>query len=178
MAAPSSRTTGLLLRVSCLLMLVYIQIITSLVINAGVFIFSDEVLISPFNFHLTSQHEPSYQSPTAGAYFWTTILSAAMTLGLCVPVALVAFALLAMMLAVYAKDIPALWLSTGCQGVSSLLILTGIITFLLLNNSYVSLEHMTLWFYLCVGVLVELVITTALTFVSMRRLKSEWDQSC
>lgn len=177
------RTTGRSFWISVFLLLIFTQMLTSLVLYSGVFILSNEALISPFCFclkHVGQHGEPScnrwYRSPVNGAESKIKInfLTTVVTLGLYIPVVLVAFALLAMLLATYAKDRAALWFSMACQAASSLLILTGIVSFLLLNQSYVSWQHMTLWFYICVAVQVELVIVTALTHVSGRRLTSDW----
>lgn len=168
MAALSVRRTHLW--ISALLLLIFIQMVTSLVLFGGVFILSKETLISPSLFCLIRQHgelscDEGYRVP---------VLTAAVTLSLYAPLVLVAFALLSMLFAAYAKDRATLWCSMACQAASSLLILTGVIAFLLLNQLYVSWEHMTPWFYVCVGVQVQLVIVTALTHVSGKRLTPDW----
>lgn len=170
--------------ISVFLLLIYIQMLTSQVLFAGVFILSEETLISPFLFCVTRQHGELYcgewyRSPEYGAEseLKINILTPLVTLCLYVPVVLVAFALLAMLLASYAKDGATLWFSMACQAASSLLILTGLIAFLLLNESYVRLEHLTLWFYICVGVQVQLGIVAVLTHEAGTRLTSDWDQT-
>lgn len=164
--------------ISVSLLLVFIQMLTSLVLFAGVFIHSDRTLVSPFRLCLTSQPgEPSceewYTSPVSGA--GPSVFTAVVALCLYVPVVLVAFALLDMLLAAYAKDRAALWFSAACQAASSLLLLTGTVGFLLLYHSYVSWQHMTSSFYNCAAVQVELVITAVLTRVLGRRLTSDWE---
>lgn len=184
MAAVPVRRPTRLSWVSAFLLLVFVQMLNSLVLSAGVFILSSEALISPFHFCLMRHGDLScdrwHRNPVSGAEpeIKINILATVVILALYVPVVLVAFALLAllaMLLAAYAKDRAALWLSMACQAASSLLILTGIIGFLVLNRTYVSWENMTLWFYICVGVQVELVIITALTCASGRRLTSDWE---
>ncbi|XP_059191975.1 uncharacterized protein LOC131973874 [Centropristis striata] len=183
MAALSvKRSTALSVCISVFLLLIFIQMVTSLVLYAGVFILSNEVLISPFHFCLIHQHGEL----SCGGWPWCIVSGAECEikmnipttvgiLSLYVPVVLVAFALLAMMLASYTKDRMARWFSMVCQAASSLLILTGIISFLVLYHSYVCWENMTIWFYICVGVQVELVIITVLTCVSGMRLTSDWE---
>lgn len=170
------KPTLLCLGISAFLLLIFIQMLTSLMHFAGVFIFYDEARISPFHFRLTRQQGELFYSWWSGAESQIiNILTTAVILSLYIPVVLVAFALLAMLLAAYAKDRAAFWFSMACQAASSILILTGVIGFLVLYRLYVSWEHMTIWFYLCVGVQVELVIVTLLTRVSLRRLTSDWD---
>lgn len=183
MAALSARRpTRRLCWMSMLLLLVLLQMLTSLVLFAGVFIHSDEAVISPFGFCLIGQRGKlscyeSHRSSVSGAESEVkiNILTVVVTLGLYVPVVLVAFALLAMLLAAYAKDRAALWFSTACQAASSLLILTGIIAFVVLNQTYVRWDYLTPWFFLCVGVQVELAITAGLTRASGTRLTSDWE---
>eukprot|EP00064_Thunnus_orientalis_P002084 superscaffoldBa00000144_g2091 len=173
MAALSLRSpTCCSIWISMFLLLIFIQMLTSLMVFNGVFIFSSEALIDPSYLNVTHQHGGLF------CYRWynySCILSTIVTLGLYVPVVLVAFALLSMLLAAYAKDRAALWVCMACQAASSLLILTAIIAFLLLYQSHVSWEDMTLSFYTCVGVQVQLTITTVLTRVSGRRLTSDWE---
>lgn len=174
------RPTRLSLWISVFLLLIFIQMSTSLVRFGGVFIHSNEALISPYHFCPTQQHGDLscngwYWSFVTGAESEITIniLRLVVILSLYIPVVLVAFALLAMLFAAYAKDRAVLWFSMTCQAASSLLFLNGIICFLVLYQSYVSWEHMTIWFYLCVGVQVELVIITVVTFVS--RKTCDWE---
>lgn len=167
--------------ISVLLLLILIQMLTSLVLFGGVFILSNETLISPTLFCLIHQHgelscDNRYRNPASGADSEIKInLRTVVILGLYVPLVLVAFALLSMLLAAYAKDRAALWFSMALQAASSLLILTGVVAFLLLNHLYVSWEHMTPWFYVCVGVQVQLVVVAALTLVLGKRLPSDWE---
>lgn len=180
MAALSVRRPTRLSWISLFLLLIFVQMLTSLVLSAGVFVLSSEALISPFHFCFKHRHgdlscDGWHGNRGAESEIKINILATAVILGLYIPVVLVAFALLAMLLAAYAKDRAALWLSMACQAASSLLILTGIIGFLVLNRSHVSWENMTLWFYMCVAVQVQLVIITALTRASERRLTSDWE---
>lgn len=167
--------------ISVLLLLILIQMLTSLVLFGGVFILSNETLISPTLFCLIHQHgelscDNRYRNPASGADSEIKInLRTVVILGLYVPLVLMAFALLSMLLAAYAKDRAALWFSMALQAASSLLILTGVVAFLLLNHLYVSWEHMTPWFYVCVGVQVQLVVVAALTLVLGKRLPSDWE---
>lgn len=168
--------------ISMLLLLILIQMLSSLVLSGGVFILSNETLIKPTLFCLIHQHgelscDNWHRIPASGAdsEIKINILTTVVILGLYVPLVLVAFALLCMLLAAYAKDRAALWFSMALQAASSLFILTGVVVFLLLNQLYVSWEHMTPWFYVCVGVQVQLVVVTALTCVLGRRLPSDWE---
>lgn len=86
-----------------------------------------------------------------------------------VPIVLVAFAVLCMLLAAYAKDRTTLQCGMVCQAASALLTLGGIIMFVAYFHSY-----LTLWFYLCVGVEVQLIVTTVLTRVLGQKLTSDW----
>lgn len=176
-AVPVRRTTSLLFWISVsFLLLAFVQMLSSLIFSAGVFIFSGEGFISPFHICLTSQHgEPSCRSPLNGAEYGIiiNILSTVVILCLYIPVVLVAFALLAMMFAAYAKDTATLCFSMLCQAASSPLIFAGLFIFLLLNQSNKSWDHMTVWFYLCVGAAVELGVTAVLTSVLRRRRMSD-----
>ena len=170
--------------ISVFLLLIFIQMLTSQMLFAGVFILSDETLISPFLFCVTREDGElscgeRYRSPEDGAEseLKINILTPLVVLCLYVPVVLVAFALLTALLASYAKDRAALRFSMACQAASSLLILTGLAAFLLLNESYARLEHMTLGFYTCVGVQVQLGFVAVLTHLAGTRLTSDWDQT-
>ncbi|KAL6106872.1 uncharacterized protein ACO6RY_10633 [Pungitius sinensis] len=175
------RPAGFSRWISVCLLLIFIKMLTSLVLFAGVFIVSKEALISPFQFCPTRHHgELSCnlpRRPISGgeSEMKMNLLATAVILCLYIPVVFVAFALLAMLLAAYTKDRAALWFSAACQAASSLLVLTGIIVFLALYQTYVNWEHMTIWFYLCVLVQVELLITTVLTCICGKRLTSEWE---
>lgn len=161
------KTTWQCLLISMSLLLILLQMSSSLVVFSGVFIHSDEVLISPFTC------PERYNVYGADCGITTDIII--ITLGLYVPLVLVAFALLSMLFAAYARDGAAMGLSMALQAASSLLIHAGIIGFLVLYQSYVTWEHMTLSFYLCVGVQVQLVITTVLTWMTRRHLKPDWE---
>ncbi|XP_061578023.1 uncharacterized protein LOC133444331 [Cololabis saira] len=164
-----------------LLLLVFLQMVTSLLYFKGIFILSEEVLISPLFFCLASQpgqmscsgcQGRSYSGDDSeiGIHF-----SAPLLMCFYVPVVFVAFALLGMVLSIYAKDIQVLRLSMICQAASSLLTLAAIIGFLLLHRPYLTWKDMTPWFYVCVFVQIELIITTLLTRESIKRLKSDWE---
>lgn len=170
MAALSVRkATAFSLWISLILLLILTQMLTSLMLFAGVFIFSDDALISSFHWW--------YQIDVSGAESEGNVdpPSIVLILTLYVPLVLVAFALLAMLLAAYAKDKAALWFSMASQAASSLLILTGIVGFLIFYWSYVSWERTTIGFYICVGVQVELAVTTVLSWLLGRRLTSDWE---
>lgn len=150
--------------ISLFLLLIYSQMV--IVVFHGVFISSDEALINHSHLSVTHQHNE--------ILWWYYILSTLVIWGLYVPVILMAFALLSMLFAAYTKDRAVFWLSFVCQAASSLLILTSIIACWLLSQLYVSWDK-TLSFYICVGVQVQLVIATALTHASGRRLTSDWE---
>ncbi|KAA8590204.1 hypothetical protein FQN60_014138, partial [Etheostoma spectabile] len=154
------------------------NMLTSLVFFAGVFILSSEALISPFHFCLTRQHGElscNYSRPVSGAEseIKINILAPAVILGLYIPVVLVAFALMAMLLTAYTRDTATLSFSMTCQAASILLMLAGVIVFLILYQSYLSWEHMTIWFYACVAVPFELFILTVLT--AHAREEAHWE---
>lgn len=162
--------------ISVLLLCIITQILTCLVIFGGEFIRSEEILISPFRFCPIGQSgelscTDRYGASVGGAGL--QMVETLVILALYVPVVLVSFALLAMLLAAYTKDTAAVCVSMACQGASSILILTGIIAFLMLNWFYVSWDHMTLWFYVCVGLPVQLIAVTALTHVLRERPTSD-----
>lgn len=171
---PTRRSLG----ISVLLLFIFIQVVTSLVVFAGVFILSNNFLISPL--HSCPTHEYSQLFCHKLNLFSEAesqieiITKTVIIISLYSPVVLVAFALLAMLFVVYTKDRAVLWLSMACQAASSILILTGITVFLLLNQSYVSWGGLTICFYVCVAVPFELIITTVLTCVSGRRA-CDWE---
>lgn len=169
-ALPVRRTR---LGISVLLLLIFIQMLTSLVLFGGVFILSDEALISPFLHCVTRHHGERFCHREADSELKVNVLTTAVILCLYVPLVLVAFALLSMLFAAYAKDRGTLRSSLACQAASSLLILTGVAGFLLLNQFYASWEHMTPWFYACVGAQLQLLVTTALTHVSGKSLPAD-----
>lgn len=86
------------------------------------------------------------------------------------PVVFVAFSFLAMLIATYTKDRAPIRYSLALQVASSLLTLAGIILFVAYYHSYFGLKDMTVLFYGCVGVQVELVVTSVLTYMSARKL--------
>lgn len=178
MAAPSSRRLRLYWSGICvLLLLILLQIL--LLHFAGVFINSKEVRFGPAFFCLYSQDdEPLCDQQERDFYphsfSWRTIIYAMMPLCFYVPIALVAFALLSLLFSAYGKDRGTLWCSLALQAASCLLILGGIIVFLIRFRSYVSLENMTVWFYLCLGVEAMLILTTVLTWILGRKLTSDW----
>uniref|UniRef100_A0A665UW48 Transmembrane protein n=1 Tax=Echeneis naucrates TaxID=173247 RepID=A0A665UW48_ECHNA len=153
------------------LLLIFSQQLTSLFLFDGVFICSTDVLISPFRFCLKKDGQVYCSSVCEGEcdikIYMATI---AVILALYMPVVLVAFALLAMLFTVYARETATLTFSMICQAASSLLIVAGIIVFLLFNWQYVSWEALTPWFYMCMGVQVELIITTVLIGILRRKI--------
>lgn len=166
--------TGCCVWISVFLLLIFIQVSASLVYFGGVFAIFDNALISPFQ--ICPKHGELYFYSVQGAEskININILEPAVILSLYVSVVLVAFALLSMVLAAYAKDKPALKCSMVCQAASGLLIVIGIIGFMILNHSCLIGGHMTLSFYVCVGVQVELALTTVLTYALGRRLTPKW----
>lgn len=90
------------------------------------------------------------------------------------PVVFVAFSFLAMLFAAYSKDRAAAWVSLGLQVASSLFTLAGIVLFVVLYQSYFGLKDMTVLFCGCVGVQMQLVVTSALTYMSGRK-SSDWE---
>lgn len=168
-AAPSMRSLSVWM--SVLLLLIFLQLLTSLMCFRGVFILSTEVLISPFLFCETPKGGLPCRSTPGGderGFIMTAVLA------LYVPVVLVAFALLAMLLAAYARDRSALCFSMVCQSLSTLLLLAGTIVFVLVYLSYLNWKDITSGFYICVCVQVELMLTTVLTYLLKRRLTSDW----
>lgn len=168
--------------ISGILLLVYLQMLTCLVYSAGVFVLSNELLISPFRFCQARQGGELFCSEMSNDHLWgaesvinINIVTTLVKVCLYVPVVLVAFALLAMVFAAYAKDRSVASLSMVCQAASTLLTLAGMIVFLLFYRSYLSWKDMGYGFYICVSVQVELAITTVLTYVTGRRLTAEWD---
>lgn len=166
-----------------LLLLIFLQMFTSFLLSGGVFIDSHKPLILPFVLCLILQH-----GDVSLCHKWLTILTSpadseipiniltqVVTIILYTPLVLVAFAWLSMLLAVYAKDRAVVGLSLALQAASSLLILIGLTAFLLLDLLYMSWEHMALWFYVLVGVQVELVFLTTLTWVTRKMLLSDWE---
>lgn len=165
-----------------LLLLTFLQMFTSLVLSGGAFIDSHRPLMLPFLLCLILQHGDlscnkwlTILTTPADSEIPINILTQVVTVILYAPLVLVAFAWLSMLLAVYAKDRAAVGLSIALQAASSLLILIGLTAFLLLNLLYMSWERMTLWFYVLVGVQVQLVFLTTLTWVTRKMLPSDWE---
>ncbi|TKS73358.1 hypothetical protein D9C73_007436 [Collichthys lucidus] len=111
------------------------------------------------------------QRPVTGV---TSMINISIQISFLLPIALVPFALLAMLFAFYGKDRSVFLLSLVCQTTSSALILNCITVFLLRNWIYGSWEHMTFIFYIFVGVEIQLVTVTALSHMSWRRLTPDW----
>lgn len=155
-----------------LLLLILVQMLTSLVVFGGEFICSREAAISPFHFCLIQHGEKScdvWKQPGPDIK-WDTFRTV-IILSLYAPLVLVAFALLSTLLAAYSRSRALLWLSAALQTASSLLILTGVIAFVALNHSYLSWENLTIWFYICSGVHFELGFAAALTCVSADKMR-------
>ena len=133
-----------------LLLLVSLQAATLLTYCGVVFIFSSEFL---------SSNEININ------FFKTLVI-------LCfyVPVVLLAFALLATLLAAHAKDIAVLRFSMICQAASCLLTLVGY-----LHQSYMTWKDMTTWFYVPVFMQVQLILTTVLTRELAKMLTPHWE---
>ncbi|TWW76426.1 hypothetical protein D4764_13G0010880 [Takifugu flavidus] len=172
MTALSERnSTGLRHWISAVLLLIFIQMVISLVVFGGEFICSSEIAISPFHFCLI-QHGEKFCDVWQGPDIKVDVVTTVIIVSLYVPLVFVAFALLSTLFAAYGRDGLLLCLSGALQAASSLLILTGVIAFLMLNQSYLSWKHMTIWFYSCCGVLSELIVVTLLTLVSTKKLNS------
>lgn len=174
MTALSDRnSTGLCYWISAVLLLIFIQMWISLVVFCGEFICSDDIAISPFHFCLIQQGEKVchvWQGPNPDIK--VDVFTSVIIFSLYVPLVFVAFALLSTLFAAYSKDSLLLCLSVALQAASSFLILTGIIAFLVLNQSHLSWKHMTIWFYSSCGVHSELIAVTLLTLVSTKSLNS------
>lgn len=172
MTALSDRnSTGPRYWISAALLLIFIQMLISLVVFGGEFICSSEIAISPFHFCLIQHGEKFcdvWQEPKSD--ITVDVFTTAIIFSLYAPLAFVAFALLSTLFAAYGRDDLLLCLSGALQAASSLLILTGILAFLVLNQSYLSWKHMTIWFYSCCGVHAELIAMTLLTYVSKKKL--------
>lgn len=177
MTALSDRnSTGLCHWISALLLLIFFQMLISLLVFGGEFICSSEIAISPFHFCLIQHGEKFcdvWQGPNSDIK--VDIVTAVIIVSLYAPLLFVAFALLSTLFAAYGRDGLLLCLSGALQAASSLLILTGVIAFLVLNQSYLSWKHMTIWFYSCCGVHSELIVVTLLTFVSTKKLNSVYN---
>lgn len=176
MAGLSVRSPGLnSIGISVLLLVILLQVL--LLHFHGVFIHSNEVLIGPVIFCENNQYGELICSQRGwSGHSGQKMYGIEAMLALCfyVPIVLVAFSLLCMLLAAYAKDRTTLQCGMVCQAASALLTLGGIIMFLAYFHSYLSWKDMTLWFYLCVGVEVQLIVTTVLTRVLGQKLTSDW----
>lgn len=169
------RPTALLVLISVLLLHIFTQMAYSLLLRCGTFIKSTENVISPFRSCVTREDDGLSCDLSVRGADGMDILAVGVILCLYSPLVLVAFALLSMVFAVYTKDSATLLCSFACQALSSFLVLSGVALFLLLNKSYIKWEDMTLGFYICVGVHVQLVLVTAMTFFTRRRLPSDWE---
>lgn len=169
------RPTALLVWISVLVLHIFAQMSYCLLLRGGTFIVSTETVISPFLFCVTRQHDELSCDPTVRGTDGLDVLAVGLILCLYIPLVLVAFALLSMVFAVYSKDRATLVCSFVCQALSSFLFLSGVALFLLLNKSYIKWEDMTLEFYICVGVQVQLILVTAMTHLTRRRLPSDWE---
>lgn len=164
-----------------LLLLIFLQMFTSFLLSGGVFIDSHKPFMLPFLLCLNLQHgdlslcNKWLTILTTNSEIPINILTQVVTIILYIPLVLVAFAWLSVLLAVYAKDTAAFGLSAALQAASSLLLLIGLTALLLLNLLYMSWEHTGLWFYVLVGVQVELVFLTTLTWVTKKMLLSDWE---
>ena len=113
-------TTCRLLSLSLALLIILTEMIFALVVEAAVFINSNEVTISPFNFCSKGQHGKILSCQA--------VQSTTVYLCLYVPVVLVPFALLSSLLSDSAGS-SVLRLSTLCQAAASALSLLGLVWF-------------------------------------------------
>ncbi|XP_030587564.1 uncharacterized protein LOC115781830 [Archocentrus centrarchus] len=195
--SPVCHTRGIFL----LLLLIMAQMIISFMpCTAGVFIHSDEVLISPYRFcqihqnvtlqqsgewscdnvymsHLYELSQSQRPEPGGLSKPHFNSLRVAVYLAVYVPVIIVGFALLGLYSVISDRDEPAIFCSVAFQFGAALLTLAGLIGFLLVYQSYLSWQNITIWFYISLGVVIELAITSALTHVSGKRLRSFWKYS-
>ena len=176
-------TTCRLQSLSLALLIIWTQMIFALFVFAAVFIDSNEVTISPFNFCSKGQHGKILSCQTListvviRAFETTMIISKpAVILCLYVPVVLVPFALLSSLLSDSAGS-SVLRLSMWCQAAASALSLLGLVWFVGLNWAYASPSAMTVYYYCCVLVTAELAVTTYLSDVLWRKLDHQQQQS-
>ena len=147
--------------------------IFALVVFAAVFIDSNEVTISPFNFCLKGQRaQLSCEAlPSTTGVFETIMIISRTPVILClyVPLVLVLFALLSL---AYAdkKNSSVLRLSMWCQAASSALSLVGLVWFVGLHWAYATPSAMTPCYYCSVLVTAQLALTTYLSSVLLRKL--------
>lgn len=188
--SPACHVRGIFL----LLLLVMVQMIISLVPFDGVFIRSDKVLISPYRFcqiqqtgewscdnvyksHLYERSQSQGAEAETLSKPHSNSVRVAVYLAVYVPVIIVAFALMGMHSVISDKDEPAIFCSTTFQVGAALLTLAGLFSFLFVYQSYVSWQNITVWFYIYLGVVIELAITSVLTHVLGNRLRSYWECS-
>lgn len=157
------------------LLLILIQLSASLLLFAGEFIHSNKALISPFRGCLVYSDDETASGTWSDAknnnecQLENNFLPSVVIFCLYVPIVLVAFGLLAAAFAACADDRAVMRLSALCQGLSSILLLVGIVGFVLLYRAYVSWSGLTCWFYACIGAQVELAVTAALTNRSTKK---------
>ena len=152
------------------LLVILTEMIFALVVEAAVFINSNEVTISPFNFCSKGQNGKILSCQPVPS---TTVY-----LCLYVPVVLVPFALLSLLLSGYGEeDSSVLRLSMWCQAAASALSLLGLVWFVGLHWAYASQSAMTVYYYFCVLVTAELAVTTYLSYVLWRELDHQQQQS-
>lgn len=159
-----------------LLLLIFLQMTASLMFFAAVFIDSNHVTISPFNVCTRGPHDEitcgqALPQPTSTGVGQTmmSISRIVVILSLYVPLVLVAFALLSLLLSAYGwGDLGVLQLSLWCQAAASGLTLLGLGWFVGIYWAYASPSAMTLCFYSCVCVPVELTITTCVRYMLMQ----------
>ncbi|KAJ0029226.1 hypothetical protein NQD34_004223, partial [Periophthalmus magnuspinnatus] len=167
--------------IAVFLFLVFIQISTSLLIFSGEFIHTDKLVISPFHTCIVQGNETAFGIwwDTKKHECWTqnTFFATVVMLSLYIPIVLVAFSLLAAVLAAYADDKALMWLSALGKGLSSLFLLIGILGFLFLHQTDVDWNGLTFWFYACLGAQVELALAAALTNRSLKSCDKIVDNS-
>ncbi|CAL8235507.1 unnamed protein product [Boreogadus saida] len=150
-------TTCRLLLLSLALLIILTEMSLALFVFAAVFIDSNEVTISPFNFCSKGQNGKILSCQPVPS---TTVY-----LCLYVPVVLVPFALLSSLLSYGEEDSSVLRLSMWCQAAASALSLLGLVWFVGLHWAYASQSAMTVYYYCCVLVTAELAVTTYLSYV-------------
>lgn len=179
------------------LLLIVVQMLISLVPFAGVFIHSDEVLISPYKFcqilqnvslhhsgqwscdnvyesHLYELSQSQRPRPEGLSKPHFNSLRVALYLAVYVPGVIVGFALLGLYSVISDRDEPAIFGTVAFQFGAAFLTLAGLVGFLLVYQSYLSWQNITIWFYISLGVVIQLAITSALTHMSGKRLRSYW----
>lgn len=170
---PGNMITTLRTSLFSLLLLIFLQMTASLMFFAAVFIYFNHVTISPFHVCINRPHDEIIcgQASPLPDQTMMSISTTAIILSLYVPLVLVAFALLSLLLSAYGGgDLGALQLSLWCQAASSGLTLLGLCWFVGLYWAYTSPSAMTLCFYSCVCVPVELTTTTFLSYMLMEMI--------